>query len=137
MCQTADSQIARRKKLTTTVVGMETPAAVCHEDTEISFRSSYFWGHAHVGRRASLTLAVGHTVRNDGVGDVGATSLLGAVAQTIAEVGVAAKAAGVRRASGRWAAQVGLLVEHVLNAASLDDIFSTTCVTDREGEGED
>lgn len=90
-----------------------------------------------MGRSASLTLAVGHTVRNNSVGDVRATSLLGAVAQAKAEVGVAAEAAGVRRASGRWAAQVGLLVKHVLNAGALGDVFSTMCVTNREDQGGD
>lgn len=81
-------------------------------------------------RSASLTLAVVHTVRNDSIGDVGATSLLSAVAQTKAEVGVLAKAGGVRLAVDRGAAQVGLLLEHVLNAGLLRDVFSTTCVTD-------
>lgn len=90
-----------------------------------------------MGRSASLTLAVAHTVRNDSVLDVGATSLLSAVAQTKAEVGVLAEAGGVRLAVDGGAAQVSLLIKHVLDAVSLDDVFSTGCVTDREGKGED
>lgn len=83
---------------------METPAAVCHEDAEISFWFSCGWGHTEVGLSASLTLAVGDTVRNNSVGDVGATGLLGAIAQTKAEVGVVAKTGGIRLAVGRGAA---------------------------------
>lgn len=90
-----------------------------------------------MGRSTSLTLAVGDAVRNNGVGDVGATGLLGAVAQTKAEVGVAAEAAGVRLTRGRGAAQSCLLVEHVLDAVSLDDVFSTRCATNRVDKGGD
>lgn len=88
-----------------------------------------------MGRSASLTLAVAHTVRDDSVLDVRATSLLSAVAQTKAEVGVLAEAGGVRLAVDRGAAQVSLLIKHVLNAVSLDDVFSTRSVTDRQDKG--
>lgn len=90
-----------------------------------------------MGRSASLTLAVGHTVRNDSIGDGGATSLRRAVAQTKAEVGVLAKAGGVRLAVDRRAAQVRLLPEHVLNAVLLHGIFSMRCLTNRKDEGGD
>lgn len=86
---------------------------------------------------ASLTLAVGNAVRNDRLSNGRSTSLLGAVAQTKAEVGVGAKAGRVRLAVGRGAAQVGLLVEHVLNAVSLDDGFSTKGVTNGQDKGQD
>lgn len=82
-----------------------------------------------MGRSASLTSTVGHTVRNDSSGDIGATSLLRAVAQTKAEVGVLAKARGVRLAVDSGAAQVGLLLEHILDAGLLGDVFSTRWVT--------
>lgn len=83
---------------------------------------------------------VGHTVRNDSIGDVGATSLLRAVAQTKAEVGVLAKAGGVRLAVDRGAAQIGLLLEHVLNAglAALGDGADVLGMNGtKEGTGED
>lgn len=123
-----------------TVVGMLTPAAVCHEDTKVSFGSSpggYGGRLKQVRRGASLTLAVGHTVRNDSVFDVLATGLPSAVAQTEAEVGIVAEAGWVRLAVGRGATQVFLLAEHVVDAGSLDDVFSKKLKANIEGKEED
>lgn len=84
-----------------------------------------------VGRRyerfrcnASLTLAVGHSVRNNSLLNLGATGLLSTVAKAKAEVGVVAETRGVRLAVDGGAAQVSLLGEHVADAGSLDDVFS-------------
>lgn len=79
-------------ELTTTVVGTDTPAAVCREDTNVSFQPSMENGCAWMGQGStSLTRAVAHTVRNDSGLDISAASLVGAIAQTVAEVGVLAK----------------------------------------------
>jgi hypothetical protein len=110
-----------------TVVGMETPAAVSHKTQEVSLGSSpagYGGRLNRVRRSASLTLAVGDTVRNNSAFDLLATGLLGTVAQAEAEVGVLAEAGRVRLSVDRGATQVLLLAEHVADACSLDGVFS-------------